>query len=152
MKTSTWFTQTLEALKDDVEFRLESKILEITEVICQKMAEKKMTRTRLAEKLDISPPGVTKILNGNSNFTLKTLLSLSEALDQELVIEFKERNVITYHPIEDVVNMTSVPEEANVVYLNKISSLTSDTPIPSIFDHVAPVWEESHSKLSMEAH
>ena len=46
-------------------------ILEITEVICQKMAEKKMTRKSLAEKLSISPPAVTKILNGNSNFTLK---------------------------------------------------------------------------------
>ena len=70
----------LESFKDDFEFRLESLILDITDNICREMEHSEINRVELAERLNVSPPAVTKILNGNSNFTLKTLLSISDAL------------------------------------------------------------------------
>jgi len=91
MKVKDWFRNKLDSLKDDFEFRLESLILDITESISKKMIERKINRSELAELLNVSPPAVTKILNGNSNFTLKSLLSLSDALNLDLKIELRER-------------------------------------------------------------
>jgi len=91
MKIKSWFREKLESYKDDFEFRLESLILNLTENICIKMKQKNVNRTELADLLNVSPPAVTKILNGNSNFTLKTLLSLADALEQNLEINFVEK-------------------------------------------------------------
>ena len=52
-----------------------------------------INRAKLANLLNVSPPAVTKILNGNSNFTLKTLISLADALDMELKVDFVEKQV-----------------------------------------------------------
>ena len=65
--------------------------MDLTEKICVRMKQKNINRTRLSNLLDVSPPAVTKILNGNSNFTLKTLLSMSDALDLELKIDLVEK-------------------------------------------------------------
>ena len=92
MKTQDWFKGLLTSLKDTFDFRFEAIVLKITEKICENMKAKNISRTELAQRLKISPPAVTKILNGNSNFKLKTLLSLSDALDLELVIDLKEKN------------------------------------------------------------
>lgn len=93
MSFNNWIKEKLELYKDDFEFRLESLILDITENISEKMLKRNINRTKLAEKLNVSRPAVSKILNGNSNFTLKTLLSLSDALSLDLKVEFKEREV-----------------------------------------------------------
>jgi transcriptional regulator with XRE-family HTH domain len=55
------------------------------------MKEKNISRSKLAEKLNISRPAVTRMLGGNPNFTLKRLLAVADALDLELVAGFKER-------------------------------------------------------------
>jgi len=91
MSFNNWIKDKLELYKDDFEFRLESLILDITENISEMMLKRNINRTKLAEKLNVSRPAVTKILNGNSNFTLKTLLSLSDALSLDLKVEFKKR-------------------------------------------------------------
>ena len=57
------------------------------------MKQKGMNRVKLAQSLNVSPPAVTKILNGTSNFTLKTLLSLADALDFNLKIDFEDKTV-----------------------------------------------------------
>ena len=93
MKKNTWFKSKLEKFKDDFDFRLETLILKITESIAKRIKEKSLKRSDLANLLKVSPPAVTKILNGNSNFTLKTLLAISDALDLDLQIEFKEKIV-----------------------------------------------------------
>ncbi|MDP2645488.1 MAG: helix-turn-helix transcriptional regulator [Desulfobacterales bacterium] len=96
MKTKDWFKNKLEELKDDFEFRLEGFILHITEDVCKRMVEKDMKRSDLAKRLNVSPPAVTKILNGSSNFTLRTLLSIADALEYELDVKFVENNPDSY--------------------------------------------------------
>ena len=91
MKAKDWFKNKLNSLKDNYEFRFESLVLDITESINKRMIDKNINRSRLSELLNVSRPAVTKILNGNSNFTLKTLLSLSYALDLDLNVEFIEK-------------------------------------------------------------
>jgi transcriptional regulator with XRE-family HTH domain len=108
MKTKNWFIKMVDSFKDDFEFRHEALILEVTEKISKRIKALKLSKTGLAERLKVSPPAVSKILNGNSNFTLKTLLSISDALDTSLSIEFKEKQ-----PIVSVIPCTVWGSSAN---------------------------------------
>lgn len=87
-------------MEDDFEFRLESIILEITEKVCDAMDHNNISRSEFADLLGISRPAITKILNGNSNFTLRTLLSIADALDLNFNIEFKEKVSIVKKQID----------------------------------------------------
>jgi len=119
MEQGNWLKNKLELFKDDFDFRLEALILNLTERICKRMKQKNINRTRLADLLNISPPAVTKILNGNSNFTLKTLLSLSDALDQKLEINFTDKQT-AYSP-EFIVHPKT----------KKFTTAYGDYPLPS---------------------
>lgn len=126
MKAKDWFKKQLDSLKDNFEFRLESLILDITENISKGMIDKNINRSELAELLKISPAAVTKILNGNANFTLKSLLALSDALDLDLKVEFKEKGAVAteidtaeagYQTVVDTI-ITTKPES----YFTGVSS------------------------------
>ena len=78
--TEKWFGDLLESYKDDFEFRLETLVFELTEQISKKLKEEKISRKQFAEKLNVTPAAVSKILNGNPNFTLSTLLAMADAL------------------------------------------------------------------------
>lgn len=93
MTTEEWFKQSLEALKNDPEFLFEEAISLITNKICKIMKDHKINRTQLANKLEISPPAVTRMLDGNPNFTLKRLVSVADALGQELIVDFKPKHI-----------------------------------------------------------
>ena len=102
MAAKSWFQKQFEALKDDFDFRLETLILNITETISENMEKKGFNRSKFAEILRVSPPAVTKILNGTSNFTLKTLLTIADALDLNLKIDFEEKEKVSaIYPVED---------------------------------------------------
>jgi transcriptional regulator with XRE-family HTH domain len=76
----TRYEDLFEADTHSVEFKLETLILRITDAIDGAMKQRRMSRADLARELDVSPPMVTKILNGTSNFTLRTLVNVSHAL------------------------------------------------------------------------
>jgi transcriptional regulator with XRE-family HTH domain len=92
----------LAALKDRAEtarasvaYRAESVMIRFTEELISLMAKKAMTRTALAEKIDVSPAYITKILKGDTNFTLDTMVKISAALDCDLSTHLSERGFQT---------------------------------------------------------
>lgn len=91
MEHKGWFDGLVDSLKDGPEYRLETLILDITEKICERMEDLGINRKQLAEKIGISAPAITKVLRGNSNFKLKTLLTMADALETELNIDFKQK-------------------------------------------------------------
>jgi hypothetical protein len=93
LTTKEWFKQSLEDLKDDPEFLFEEAISLITNKICKIMEGHEINRTQLANKLAISPPAVTRMLDGNPNFTVKRLVAVANALDQDLIVDFRPRNI-----------------------------------------------------------
>ena len=95
MKENNSFERILASVKDSLEFRFESIVLDLTEQICKKMKDGNISRSQLAKKLNVSPAAVTKILRGSSNFTLKTLLSLANALDFGLHVRFVDNTFAT---------------------------------------------------------
>lgn len=74
------------------EYKLETLALRLSHVIAEAMDDCGMNRADLARALDVSPPMVTKILSGRSNFTLKTLVSLADALDCEFDPVFRPKD------------------------------------------------------------
>lgn len=98
METEKWFKGMLESFEGDLDFRLEMIILDVTERISKRMKEKGISRTKLAELLKVSPPAVTKFLNGKSNFTLRKLLLLADALELQLKVDFKDKNIVATKP------------------------------------------------------
>jgi transcriptional regulator with XRE-family HTH domain len=102
MKLSEWFDQKVKDLEGDFEFRLERLIYRLTEKVAQEMDAKQLNRVQLAQKMSVSSAYVTKVLRGSPNFTLKTLLKLADALDQELVLSFEDKprhkNVVAFNP------------------------------------------------------
>jgi len=87
MKLATWYKEKIEKFRDDVEFLTEKAILDLTEKIVDKMHKIGLSRAELAQKLGVSKPFVTKLLNGNPNMTVKTMVSIAHALECELDVE-----------------------------------------------------------------
>ena len=120
MKTKEWFNNLMEKFEDDFDFRLETIILNLTESVCIEMKDKNINRTQLSGLLDVSPAAVTKILNGTNNFTLKTLLSIADALDMEFNPEFKKKHagagIITTPSLKN--DDVAAQQEDNIIEVN----------------------------------
>lgn len=91
MKTGTWFTDKLNEFETDLEFRTEEVIIEFTEKVVAAMRERDMSRVELAQRLGVSKAFVTKLLNGNPNLTIRTMVSLAAALGCELLVDIQPR-------------------------------------------------------------
>ncbi len=79
----------LEELKDDPEFILEGLLVEITEQLCHRMTELKVSRAELARRTGKKPTYISSILNHTKkNPTLQTLVEMAAALDMRLSCRF----------------------------------------------------------------
>ena len=101
MKLEAWYKEKIRKFRDDVEFLTESAILDFTEKIVDKMQKTGLSRAELSQKLGVSKPFVTKLLNGNPNMTIKTMVSIAHALECELNFELCpkgfEVRIFAYH-------------------------------------------------------
>ncbi len=82
----TEFKQLLEDVKTDPLFIKEQTILKLTESIVERLDDLELSRSAFADKLGSSPAYVTKILRGNANFTLDTIVKLAVALESGIDI------------------------------------------------------------------
>ncbi len=65
---------------------MESAMLEFTEGLVGQMERRGITRAELARRIGHSPAYVTKILRGTTNFTLETMIRVSQAVGCDLRI------------------------------------------------------------------
>jgi transcriptional regulator with XRE-family HTH domain len=63
---------------------IEAAKIDFTEEVCKCMEEQRVSRKELAKRLNSSPAYITKILRGNANFTLESMVKISRALGGEL--------------------------------------------------------------------
>lgn len=87
MTSEKWFSDLLERHRGDIEFKTETMILDFTEKLVARMKEKNVTRAELARRLGVSKAFVTKLLNGNPNMTIKTMVSIADALSSDLHLD-----------------------------------------------------------------
>jgi len=67
-------------------YRAEGASIRITEDLVAAMKSSGLTRSALADKIGTSPAYVTKILKGETNFTLDSMVKIANALNCELTI------------------------------------------------------------------
>lgn len=103
MQTKSWFTEKLDKFANDPEFLAEEAILDFTEKLVAKMQELKVSRAELAKRLDVSKPFITKLLNGNPNMTIKTMVAIAAMLDCKLNLDIynKEYRAINLYAPDD---------------------------------------------------
>lgn len=139
MNNQNIFQDLLSGFENDIDYKVESQLLEITEEICNVMKEKKINRANLATLLETSKSAVTKMLNGSANFTLKRLLKIAIALDSGLEIRFTE----TKKPMSFNVVETQRYEEPTVV--------AASDPVPWDKNYKHTPFGSDAGKKSVEA-
>jgi transcriptional regulator with XRE-family HTH domain len=87
MSTRNWFDKKLGEFKGSVDYETEKVILTLTERIVEIMDETGVSRAEMARRLGVSKAFVTKLLNGNPNLTIKSMVSIAIALGCEIDID-----------------------------------------------------------------
>jgi transcriptional regulator with XRE-family HTH domain len=75
-------------LAKDETFIKEIYICKITNEISRIMKEKNLNKKQLAELMNVSPAYITKLLRGNTNFTIETLAKISKVCEFNISFEF----------------------------------------------------------------
>ena len=94
MDYQNWFKEQLKGYEKDPEFILDVILLDINETICSILEKKGMSRKEFARKLKVSPAYVTKILRGDPNLTLRSLVKISHSLGLSLDVRLKEPEIV----------------------------------------------------------
>jgi transcriptional regulator with XRE-family HTH domain len=90
------FQSLFEEAKQHEDYWVEQAILEVTEEVARRMEELEVSRAELARRLGTSPAYVTKILRGDANFTLATIVKLTRALKSELRFHLARPGSLTH--------------------------------------------------------
>jgi transcriptional regulator with XRE-family HTH domain len=69
----------------------EIPVVEFTEDLCRLMEEKQVSRAELARRIGTSRAYITKLLGGDANFTLMTMVKLAMALDGAVHVHIADR-------------------------------------------------------------
>lgn len=98
MDKSDWFKEEIEKLDNNIDSLTYKYVLDYSENVYEILNKKgiKNKNKFLATQLNCSPAYITKIFNGRSNFTIKKLIEIANALEYKLEINMtpKMSNVI----------------------------------------------------------
>jgi transcriptional regulator with XRE-family HTH domain len=83
--------QVLSKARTSVAYLTETIVLDLTCEIERLMKARKISRADLAKKVDVSPAYITKILRGEGNLTIKTVVSLADAVGAKVVLQLIEK-------------------------------------------------------------
>lgn len=108
--TSRTGTQILEKARRSQIYWEERAILDFTEDLLSIMKKKGLSKKELAKKLETAPAFVSKLLRGNNNYTLKTMVKVARALDARLKIHIRPDERIDWAsvPAREVVARTAL--------------------------------------------
>jgi plasmid maintenance system antidote protein VapI len=70
----------------------EMAILNFTEAVVNRLEEIGMAKQELATKLGVSPGYITKLMGGENNFTLRTMVKVARAVGSELHVDIRPSN------------------------------------------------------------
>ena len=103
------FTKLLEQAKQGNAYWVEKIIQTFTEEVSQKMRRDNITKKELAERLETSPAYITKVLRGDTNFTVESMVKIANSLDMQVHVHLapKETNVRWFDVYESQVNVNN---------------------------------------------
>jgi transcriptional regulator with XRE-family HTH domain len=80
------YRKLFEDAREHLDYWVAGAEIEFTEELFRVMEEKKVNRSELARRIGTSQAYVTKVLRGNANFTLSTMVKLARALEMDVKI------------------------------------------------------------------
>lgn len=111
-----------EAARQTHSYHAEGASIRFTEELISRMKSCGITRSALAEKIGTSPAYITKILRGDTNFTLDSMVKIAHALECELNFIWKplappatptRRSPVNYHDTASLPNSILNEKPAN---------------------------------------
>ena len=75
-------------LDQNLIFQIELVKLNVAETVVTLMESASLGKSELAKKMNVSPAFITKILSGDNNFTLETMVKVGLALNQKIEVRF----------------------------------------------------------------
>lgn len=95
------FAQIFAEAKKNLTYHVEVTILEFTEEVCRTMEAQSVTKAELAKRLNCQPAFVTKLLSGQNNFTLETMVKVALALESEIKVHLQGPNLCQAVGVEE---------------------------------------------------
>jgi len=89
------YRQFLERVESSPGYWHEVAVAELTQDLCRLMEEKQVSRAELARRMGTSRAYITKLLGGNANFTLATMVKLAMAFDGALHVHIADQRAVT---------------------------------------------------------
>ena len=80
------------AARQHAEYWAELAILDFTSALESRMERLNVSRAELAERVGASPAYISKVLNGTTNFTVKSMATLAHALGQRISIRVEDQD------------------------------------------------------------
>ncbi|MPZ48262.1 MAG: helix-turn-helix domain-containing protein [Dehalococcoidia bacterium] len=109
--TTAWAADELKRFRNDPEFELETLLLDINEQIVAEMVNRGWRRSDLAARLGVSRAFVTKLLGGNGNLTLGTLVKIANALEMKVELGLLPRYMESWEVIPVGFDMALLNQE-----------------------------------------
>lgn len=81
------FSSLLARAKERDSYWTAKAVHEFTEDLCRLMEQRGVSKAELARRLGSSPAYVTRVLRGNTNFTIESMVRLARALDGKLSLQ-----------------------------------------------------------------
>lgn len=118
---------TFKSLWKDIEnshtYLVEKSILDFTTELYQLMKNRNISNKDMAEKIGTSQAYITKVFRGNINFTISTMLKLTNALDGRLNIHItpNEEKIVQWYrvleerPEKEISNWGKIVSKKNIV-------------------------------------
>jgi len=73
----------LKAARETHEYRAEGASIEFTNAMLTRMRQVGVSRSKLAAKIRVNPAYISKILRGDTNFSLETMVKIANALESD---------------------------------------------------------------------
>jgi transcriptional regulator with XRE-family HTH domain len=93
MNLESWATRELDKFRHTPEYELDRLLLETNELIVARMDSLGWRKADLAQRLGVSRAFVTKLLGGNENITLATLVKVANVLGVKVQVDLLPRHV-----------------------------------------------------------
>ena len=89
------FAELANLARQQTAYHVQGPILEFTEEVVLKMREQDVSKADLAKKLNTSAAYISKMLGGNNNFTLETMVKVAQALECDLRVHLQSQGTIS---------------------------------------------------------
>lgn len=88
------YRQLLDRAESSPDYWREAVVIQFTEGLCRRMEEKKISKAELARRMGTSRAYVTRLLGGEPNFTLGTMVKLALAVDGALYVRIGDKDAV----------------------------------------------------------